>query len=95
MDETRVCVVAEVERRQVDKVEDEQDLGPDEVGANEQHDEGEVQEVVDDEMAANCTSGVHMVEVAGEEVADVTTLEDPENNPKRQTVMLAFAKSQL
>jgi hypothetical protein len=50
VDEARVGVVAEVERREVGEVEQQHDLGPDEVRAHEEHDEGEVQQVVDDEV---------------------------------------------
>lgn len=50
VDEARVRVVAEVEGREVGKVEDQQDLGPDKVRAHKEHDEAEVEEVVGDEV---------------------------------------------
>jgi len=81
MDEARVGVVAEVEGREVDEVEDEEDLGPDEVLVDEEPDEAEVEEVVDDEMAAHGAGGVDRVDVAGEEVADVAGLEDEDGEP--------------
>ena len=81
VNEARVGVVAEVERAQVDKVDNKEDLCPEEVGANEEHDEGEVEEVVEDEMATHAGGGVDVVGVLGEEVGDVAELEDKENDP--------------
>lgn len=45
--------MAEVERRQVEEVDDQDQLSPDEVGSDEEHDEGKVEEVVEDEVAAH------------------------------------------
>lgn len=81
MDEARVGVVAEVERREVDEVDDEDELSPVEVGADEEHDKGKVQEVVEDEVAADAGGGVDGVGVLGEEVGDVAKLEDEEADP--------------
>jgi hypothetical protein len=81
VNEARVGVVAEVERAQVDKVDNKEDLCPEEVGANEEHDEGEVEEVVEDEVATHAGGGVDMIGVLGEEVGDVAELEDKENDP--------------
>jgi hypothetical protein len=52
------------------------------VGANEEHDEGKVQEVVEDEVAADTCSRVHIVDITREEVANVSSLQDKENGPK-------------
>lgn len=73
--------MAEVERRQVEEVDDEDHLSPDEVGTDEEHDECEVEEVVEDKVAADCGCGLDMVGVGGEQVPDVTTLKDEEHNP--------------
>lgn len=81
VDEARVRVVAEVERREVDEVDDENHLGPVEVGADEEHDEGKVEEVVEDEVAADAGGGVDDLGVLGEEVGDVAKLEDEEDDP--------------
>lgn len=81
VDEARVGVVAEVEARQVDEVEDEDDLGPVEMRADKEHDEGEVEEVVEDEVAADAGGGVDGVGVLGEQVGDVAELEDEEEDP--------------
>ena len=82
MDEARVRVVAEIEGAQVDKVDDEQELCPDEVGADEEHDKGEMEEVVEDKVATDAGGGVDVVGVLGEEVGDVAELQDEEDNPE-------------
>lgn len=56
--------MAEVERGQVDEVENENDLSPVEVRADKQHDKSEVEEVVEDEVASNAGSSVDNVRVA-------------------------------
>ena len=81
MNETRVGVVAEVERAQVEEVDDQDQFGPVEVRANEEHDKGKVEEVVDDEMASNARRSVHDVRIGGEEMANVASLQDKEHNP--------------
>ena len=45
--------MTEVERRQVEEVDDQDHLSPNEVGSDKEHDEGEVEEGVDDEVAAH------------------------------------------
>jgi hypothetical protein len=82
VDETRVGVVAEVQRREVEEVEDENDLGPVEVGADKEHHKRKVQQVVGDEVASNAGGGVHMGRVGREEVSNVAALEDEENDPE-------------
>jgi hypothetical protein len=86
VDESRVGVVAEVEEAQVGKVEQKNELSPGEVGADKEHDEGEVEKVVEDEVAADAGGGVHVVGVLGEEVTDVSKLEDEENDPANELV---------
>lgn len=81
VDEARVCVVAEVQRRQVEEVEHQDDFSPVEVGLDEEQDEAEVEEVVHDEVASHAGGGMDDVGVAREEVADVASLEDEENDP--------------
>ena len=82
VDEAWVSVVAEVERAEVDEVQDEENLSPGKVGSSKEHDKGEVEEVVHDEVASTAGSSVADVGVAREEVTDITTLKDEENNPK-------------
>ena len=81
VDEARVRVVAEVERGEVEEVEDEDDLGPVEVRADEEHDKGEVEEVVHDEVASHAGGGVDVGGVGREEVGNVAALEDEEHDP--------------
>jgi hypothetical protein len=73
--------VAEVQRRQVEEVDDQEQLGPDEVGAHEEHDEAEVEEVVGNEVAADVRGGLDIVGVGGEELKDVAGLEEEEDDP--------------
>lgn len=78
--------MAEVERAQIDEVENQNHLGPVEVGAHKEHDKGEVEEVVHDEVAADAGSGMNMGLIAREQVANVAGLEDEENNPEHLSV---------
>lgn len=81
MDEARVSVVAEVQRAQVEEVEDEEQLSPVEVRADKEHDEGEVEEVVQNEVASNARRSVHNVGIGGEEMGNVAALENEEDDP--------------
>jgi len=81
VDESRIGVVAEVERRKVNEVQNQDDLGPVEVRSDKEHDKGEVEEVVEDEVASNAGGSVNNIRVAREEVANVTSLEEEEDNP--------------
>jgi hypothetical protein len=80
VDEAGVGVVAEVKEGQVEEVDDENDLGPGEVGADEEHHEGEVQEVVEDEVTSDAGGSLNIFGVLAEEVADVADLEDPKDD---------------
>lgn len=80
VDEAWIGVVAEGKGGQVEEVDDQDDLGPAEVSAGEEHDEGEVKKVVQDEVRAYSGSSVHLFEVAGEEVEDVTDLQDEQDH---------------
>lgn len=86
MDEARVSVVAEVQRREVEEVNDQDELGPVEVRANEEHDECEVEEVVGDEMASNTGGGMNMARIGREEVGNVATLKNEEDDPAIMSV---------
>lgn len=81
VDEARVRVVAKVERDQVDKVDDQHQLGPVKVGADKEHDKGRVEEVVEDKVAADARGGVDNVRRLGEEMTNVAKLEDKEDDP--------------
>lgn len=68
--------MAEVQRRQVDEIEDDDELRPAEQGPHEQHDEREVEQVVQDKVAADSAGGIDALNIAGEEMGDVATLEN-------------------
>jgi len=73
--------VAEVEGGQIEEVDNQNDLGPNEVGANEEHDEREMQEVVENEMASNTSSSLNVGIVTREEVPCVTNLKEEKSEP--------------
>ena len=81
MDESWVCVVAEVEGGKVEEVDNQDDFSPDVVTTDEEHDERELEEVIDYEMASNTGSCIDIVGVGGEEVPDISNLQDEENDP--------------
>jgi hypothetical protein len=81
VDKSGVRVVAEVERGKIDEVENQNNLSPVEVRADEEHDKGEVEEVVEDEMASDAGGSVNDVRITREEMTDVTSLEDEEDDP--------------
>ena len=58
VDEARVGIVAEIQRRQVDKVEDDDHLGPAKVAADKEHDKGKVEQVVENKVASDAGGGV-------------------------------------
>jgi hypothetical protein len=61
-----MSVVAEIEGGQVEEVDNQKDLRPPEVAADEQHDEPEEEEVADYEMASNSSGCVDIVGIGGE-----------------------------
>ena len=91
VDEARRSVVAEVQRREIHKVEDEHDLGPGKVRANKEHDKSKVEQVVEDKVAANAGSPVNRLLSTGEEVRDVAKLENEENDPVHYHVSTCMA----
>lgn len=82
VDEPWVGVVAEVERAEVEEIENQNDFSPVEVGANKEHDKGEMEQVVHDEVAADASRGVDDVGIRGEQMANVASLENEEYDPK-------------
>lgn len=81
MNQSMVCVVTEVCGREVEEVDDKENLSPPEMGANEEQDESEVEEVVQNEVASNAGRSLDICIVVGEEVPDITELEEVENGP--------------
>lgn len=82
MDEAWGRVVAEIQDREVEEVGDEDDFGPDKVRAHKEHDKGKVEEIVEDEVAADAGGIVDSLLLTGEEVRDVSELEDKEADPE-------------
>lgn len=80
VDEARIGVVAEGKGGEVEEVDDQDDLSPAEVSTGEEHDEGEVEEVVQDEVRPYSGGSVDLFEVAGEEVEDITNLQDEQDH---------------
>jgi hypothetical protein len=81
VDKSRVCVVTEVEGGQVEEVDDEDQLSPAKVTADEQHDKCEEEKVADNEVASYTGSSVDIVGIGGEEGPDISDLQDEENDP--------------
>lgn len=73
-------MVAEGQRAEVEEVDNQDELSPDEVAANEEHDEGKVQQVVRDEVGADGASRVHLLDVAREKVPHVADLRDEQDD---------------
>ena len=71
----------EVQRRQVEEIDNKDEFSPDEVSTNEQHDEGKLQEIVENEMASNTSSSIDIFGIVGEKVPDVSNLQEEEDNP--------------
>lgn len=88
VDEARVGIMTEVERGKVEKVQQQDDLSPVKVRSDKEHDEGKVEEVVEDEVAADAGSGIDNVGIAREEVPDVAGLENEENDPVEKSLAI-------
>lgn len=80
VDEAWVGIVAESKEGEVVEVDDQDDLSPYEVCAGEEHHKGKVQEVVQDEVRAHGGGGVHLFDVAGEEVENIADLQDEQDS---------------
>lgn len=80
MDEARVGVVAEGHGGQIEEVDDQDDFGPGKVCAGEEHDEGEVEEVVEDKVRAHGGRGVGLVDLTREKVEHIADLEEEEDD---------------
>ena len=81
MDGQRRLRVPEVEKGEIDEVEDEHCLGEDEMRVHPEEHEAELQEVVDDEVGADvCGEGL-VGGGGGEEGGEVVDLQDDEDDP--------------
>lgn len=66
VDESWQGWVTEIEGWKVEEVDNQDDLSPDEVWSDKEHDKGELEEIVEDEMASDTCCGVHIGEIGGE-----------------------------
>lgn len=73
--------MAEVQRREVDEVHDQQKLSPPKMTADEEHYEGKCEEVVEDEVRSDRSSSLDIMGIGREHMPLVSDLEDEENNP--------------
>jgi len=81
VNESWVGVVAEVKGRQVEEVENQDQLRPNIVATHEQHHECKVEEVADDKVTSYTGGCVDIVGIGGEEGPDISDLQDEEDNP--------------
>jgi hypothetical protein len=96
MDQSRGGRVAEVDRSQLEEVDDQNYLRPDRVRADPEHDPGEVEDVepvrlvavlqqrvdnIQDEVASDRGGRVDGRLIAAEQVPDVDQLQEPKRNP--------------
>jgi len=58
VDESRMLVVTEIKSGQVEEIDDQDNLSPGEVSSDEEHDEGKMQKVVEDEVAPHTSSSL-------------------------------------
>lgn len=68
--------MTEIQRREIDEVEDDDELRPAEQGPHEQHDERKVEQIVQDKMAADGAGRVEFLDIAREEMRNVATLKN-------------------
>lgn len=80
MDEARVGMMTESQGRQVEEVNEKDELGPDEVAAGEEHHEGKLKQIVEDEMGTASTRSVDLLNIAREEVEDVSKLQNEQDD---------------
>jgi hypothetical protein len=78
---SRMGVVSEVKARKVEEVDNEDELCPDEVGADKEHDECEVKEVVDYKVGTNSSGRVDVVSVVRKERPDIASLANEKCEP--------------
>jgi hypothetical protein len=73
--------MAEVERGKVEEIDNEENLGEDEVSTDEKHHECKLKEVIEDKVASNSSSCLYVGGVGREQVPHVSDLEEKNDNP--------------
>jgi len=88
--------MTEVQEGQIEEVDDQDDLSPDEVSSNEEHDECELEKVIEDEVGTNSSSSLDMSSGIGKEVPHVCDLEEKQSEPvERQDDLVQEERSQV
>jgi len=64
VDESGIRVMSEVQRRQIEEVGDDHDFSDDEEATDKQHNEGELQQVVEDKVTPDTGCGIDIIRVA-------------------------------
>lgn len=73
--------MSEVQGREVEEVKDQQQLGPGEMGTDEEEDKADVEEIVHNEVATDSGGCVDMVDIAREQVANIADLQEEKGEP--------------
>jgi hypothetical protein len=60
--------MTKVKSGQVDEVHDQDDLSPDEVRSDEEHDEGKLKQVIEDEVTSNASGSLNVIGIGGEKI---------------------------
>jgi len=81
MNEAWVSWVAEIQGRKIEEVENQDELSQVETRPNKEHDEPKLEQIVENEMASNGSSSIDKFSVGGEQVPNVSDLEEEEQNP--------------
>jgi len=84
MDESWMSRMSEVQSAEVEEVDDQDDLSDEEMSSDEEHDEGELEKVVEDEVASNTSCSLYFLHVLREEVPQVNNLEEEEGQPVKR-----------
>jgi len=81
MHKARLGRVPEVEHDKVEEVDNKQQLGQPEVTANPQHNPAKLNQVEEDEVAANTSCSSNEIRIGREQMSYIANLEDPEDDP--------------
>lgn len=66
--------MTEVKEGKIEEVDDQDNLSPDEMGSDEEHDKGKLEEIVENEVRSNSCSCLNMCTLVREEVPHITDL---------------------
>jgi hypothetical protein len=80
---SRLCIVAEVEGRKLEEIDNQNDLRKDKVSADEQHDECELKEIVEDKMTSDTSGSLDIGFFGGEQMPQVADLHEENDKPEK------------